>query len=296
MKHLFYMILAATAAALLSMSGCSRQEKDPPKPPVSENPQEQEKDPPKIIVTDPTKPAVTNSLGMKFVWIPPGIFVMGSPKEEKERNDDEAQHKVTLTKGFYMGMHLVTQEQWQAVMDDNPSQFKGEKNLPVDNVSWNDCQGFIKKLRDKDKKPYRLPTEAEWEYSCRAGTTTPYYFGETISTDQVNYNGNGVYGNGKKGVRRGKTTPVGSFPANAWGLHDMHGNLWQWCQDWYGDYPQKDVVDPQGPAAGIGVTQRSGSWGHNPQICRSANRIGDGNSVPGFRNAGCGVRVCFFVE
>jgi formylglycine-generating enzyme required for sulfatase activity len=279
------------------MSGCSSQEKDPKKPPMDENPQVKENDPSKIIVTDPTKPLVTNSLGMKFVWMPPGTFVMGSPKGEKERNDDETQHKVTLTKGFYMGVHLVTQEQWQAVMGNNPSQFKGEKNLPVDNVSWNDCQEFIKKLRDEDKKPYRLPTEAEWEYACRAGTTTPFHFGETISTDQANYNGNGVDGNGKKGVRRGKTTPVDSFPANAWGLHDMHGNLWQWCQDWYGDYPQKDVVDPQGPAAGkMGVAQRGGSWGHNPQICRSSNRIGDGNNVPGFRNAGCGVRVCFFVE
>ena len=175
---------------------------------------------------------------------------MGSPKEEKERKDDEIQHKVTLTKGFYMGVYTVTQEQWQEVMGNNPSHFKGEKNLPVEHVSWDDCQEFIKKLREKDKKPYRLPTEAEWEYACRAGTTTPFHFGETISTDQANYNGNFTYGNGKKGVYREKTTPVGSFPANAWGLHDMHGNVWQWCQDWYGDYPQKDVVDPQGPEKG----------------------------------------------
>ena len=148
------------------------------------------------------------------------------------------------------GVYTVTQEQWQAVMGNNPSHFKGEKNLPVEKVSWDDCQEFIKKLREKDKKPYRLPTEAEWEYACRAGTTTPFHFGETISTDQANYNGNFTYGNGKKGVYRKKTTPVGSFPANAWGLHDMHGNVWQWCQDWYGDYPQKDVVDPQGPEKG----------------------------------------------
>src|SRR3984957_2530594 len=105
----------------------------------------------------------TNSIGMKFVWIPPGTFMMGSPKEEKERQDDETQHKVTLTKGFYMGVHLVTQEQWQAVVGNNPSDFRGEKNLPVENVSWDDCQEFIAKLRDKDKKLYRLPTEAEWE-------------------------------------------------------------------------------------------------------------------------------------
>src|ERR1019366_4506347 len=138
-------------------------------------------------------------------------------KEEKERGDGETQHKVTLTKGFYMGVYTVTQEEWQAVMGNNPSHFTGAKNLPVENVSWNDCQEFIKKLREKDKKPYRLPTEAEWEYACRAGTKTPFHFGETISTDQANYNGEHIYGDGKKGLDRKKTTPVGTFPANAWG-------------------------------------------------------------------------------
>ena len=127
---------------------------------------------------------VTNSIGMKFVWIPPGTFLMGSPKEEKERSDNETQHKVTLTKGFYMGVYAVTQEQWQAVMGNNPSHFKGEKNLPAEQVSWEDCQQFVKKLRKKDKKLYRLPTEAEWEFCCRAGTKTPFHFGETISTDR----------------------------------------------------------------------------------------------------------------
>ena len=219
--------------------------------------------------------------------------MMGSPKEEKERNDDETQHKVTLTKGFYMGVYTVTQEQWQAVMGNNPSVFKGEKNLPVENVSWDDCQEFIKKLREKDKKLYRLPSEAEWEYSCRAGTTTPFHFGQTISTDQANYNGNFAYGDGKKGLYREKTTPVGSFPANAWGLHDMHGNVSQWCQDIYGDYPQKDVVDPQGAEKGQLRVLRGGSWDHSPQFCRSACRYGSG---PGTRFSSCGLRVCFFVE
>ena len=130
-------------------------------------------------------------------------------------------------------------------------------------------------MREKDKKSYRLPTEAEWEYACRAGTTTPFHFGETISTDQANYNGNFTYGNGKKGVYRKKTTPVGSFPANAWGLYDMHGNVWQWCQDWYGDYPQKDVVDPQGPEKGEYRVLRGGSWSNDPRYCRSAYRLWD---------------------
>src|ERR1017187_5747238 len=184
----------------------------------------------------------TNSIGMKFVWISPGSFMMGSPKEEKERIDNESQHKVTLSRGFYMGVYTVTQEQWKEVMGNNPSHFKGVKNLPVERVSWDDCQQFIKKLREKDTKAYRLPSESEWEYSCRAGTKTPFHFGETISTDQANYNGDFIYGNGKKGVYRQKTTPVGSFPANAWGFHDMHGNVFQWCEDWYADYPQKVVV------------------------------------------------------
>ena len=235
----------------------------------------------------------TNSLGMKFVWIPPGKFVMGSPKEEEGRQKDETHHKVTLTKGFYMGVYTVTQEQWQEVMGNNPGHFKGEKNLPVERVSWDNCQQFIKKLREKDKdnKAYRLPTEAEWEYACRARTTTPFHFGETISTDQANYNGNFVYGNGKKGVfREKKTTPVGTFPANPWGLHDMHGNVMQWCQDCYGDYPQNDVTDPQGPESGEHRVLRGGPWHAGPDDCRSARRT---REVPRNGYYNYGLRVCF---
>lgn len=236
---------------------------------------------------------ITNSLGMKFAWIPPGTFWMGSPKDEKERQANETQHKVTLSRGFFIGVHLVTQDQWQAVMGSHPSGFKGEKTLPVETVSWNECQQFIKKLRDKDGKAYRLPTEAEWEYACRAGTTTPFHFGETISTDQVNYDGNATYGNGNKGVYRKKTTPVGRFPANAFGIFDMHGNLWEWCQDWYGDYPQKDVIDPKGPDAGQYRVLRGGSWSYHPRHCRSAARF---KYEPSDRDRYCGFRLCFFVE
>jgi formylglycine-generating enzyme required for sulfatase activity len=236
---------------------------------------------------------VTNSIGMKFVWIPPGSFMMGSPKEEKERDANETQHKVTLTKGFYMGVHLVTQEQWEEIMGRNPSHFKGEKNLPVESITFYDCQKFIKNLREKDHKKYRLPTGAEWEYVCRAGTTTPFHFGETISTEQVNFNGNAIYGKGKKGIYRNKTTAVGSFPANAWGLYDMHGNLWQWCQDWNGEYPKKDVVDPQGPSTGTDRVMRGGSWNEHPQYCRSAYRIRDKASSYTYV---LGFRICFFVE
>jgi formylglycine-generating enzyme required for sulfatase activity len=160
-------------------------------------------------------------------------------------------------------------------------------------VSWNDCQEFIKTLREKDKRPYRLPSEAEWEFACRAGTKTPFHFGETISTDQANYNGKSTYGNGKMGVYREKTMPVGSFPANAWGLHDMHGNVFQPCQDWHGDFPQKDVVDPQGPDTGKDRVSRGGSWTSHPLYCRSASRDG---SRPSLRAVNSGLRICFFVE
>jgi RNA polymerase sigma factor (sigma-70 family) len=248
--------------------------------------EKQKKDPPKDF---------TNSIGMKFVWIPAGTFMMGTPPGEDRGQivHDETQHKVTLTRGFYMGVYPVTQEQWQEIMGNNPSKFKGEKNLPVDTVSWDDCQEFVKKLREKDKKQYRLPTEAEREYACRAGTTTPFYFGETISTDQANYDGDGVYGNGKRGVNRNKTTPVGTFPANAWGLYDMHGNVLQWCQDWVGDYPKNDVVDPQGPEKGTARVVRSGSWYGHPHYVRSAFRY---SVEPAVRHDRCGLRVCFFVE
>jgi formylglycine-generating enzyme required for sulfatase activity len=241
---------------------------------------------------DPPK-TFTNSIGMKFVWIPPGSFMMGSPKEEKERGANETQHKVTLSKGFYMGVYTVIQEQWQEVMGNNPSSFKGEKNLPVETVSWDDCQQFIKKLREKDKKPYRLPTEGEWEYSCRAGTTTPFHTGEAISTNQATY---AVFKRGvfrSKATNISKTTPVGRFPDNAWGLHDMHGNVWEWCQDWFGDYPQNDVIDPQGPENGGDRVMRGGSWNDLPQHCRSAFRH---RYEPGGRDHVVGFRLCFFVE
>jgi formylglycine-generating enzyme required for sulfatase activity len=250
----------------------------------------------------------TNDVGMVFVWIPPGTFTMGCSRHELgHRPLFEAQHKVTLTKGFYMGKHLVTQEQWIKIMGKNPSTFTGEKGLPVDGVSWNDCQDFIKRLRRVDKRSYRLPTEAEWEYSCRAGTTTPFCSGNTITTDQANYDGNGIYeplslrgqGLGKKGEFRKKTTPVGRFPPNAWGLHDMHGNLCQWCQDWFGEYSPKDAVDPLGPKKGEERTLRGGCWRDDPIFLRSAFRLacepGSGKSE-NFGTGLTGFRVCFFPQ
>jgi formylglycine-generating enzyme len=238
----------------------------------------------------PCWPTRTNALGMEFAWCPPGTFLMGSPPSEPERSDDENQHRVTLTKGFWLGVTPVTQAQWQAVMGSNPSNFQGQ-DRPVEQVSWDDCQEFCKKLAERDGRRYRLPTEAEWEYACRAGTTTPFHFGATLSTDQANYDGNYTYGKGKKGKYRKETAPVGSFSPNAWGLCDMHGNVWEWCQDWYAPYPQSDIRDPQGSKSGDARVVRGGSWVDLPWWCRAAYRR---RGAPGFRfyYLGCRVVLC----
>ena len=140
---------------------------------------------------------------------------------------------------------------------------------------------------------YRLPTEAEWEYACRAGTTSPFHFGATISTDQANYDGNYIYGAGKKGVRRQKTTPAGSFPANAWGLYDMHGNVWEWCQDWYGPRSKIDIKDPQHVANGEVRVLHGGSWSNDPKYCRSTHRA---REAPGHRYYNVGCRICLCLD
>ena len=195
---------------------------------------------------------------------------MGRPPNEAGQGG-KPQHQVTLTKGFWMGVYQVTQAQWQAVMGSTPSRFKGD-SVPVEQISWDDAVAFCKALSRKDRKSYRLPAEAEWEYACRAGTTAPFHFGATISTNQANYDGNSTYGNGKKGVYRRKTTPVGSFLPNAWGLYDMHGNIWEWCQDWCGDYPKGNLTDPKGPYKSEIRVFRGGGWCHNAGVCRSASR------------------------
>jgi formylglycine-generating enzyme required for sulfatase activity len=240
---------------------------------------------------------------LELVRIPAGRFMMGSPaggpeadvvREIKEiwreiswGEYDETQHEVTITKPFYMGIYEVTQGQWRAVMGGNPSEFKGDDN-PVEKVSWDDAMDFCRKLSAKSGRKVRLPTEAEWEYACRAGTTTAFNTGATISTDQANYDGNYTYGNGRKGVYRKKTTPAGSFPANAWGLYDMHGNVWEWCSDRYGDYDLTKSKDPQGVSSGTPRVIRGGSWDSDPRRCRSAIR---GRLEPGDRYDSVGFRV-----
>lgn len=207
-----------------------------------------------------------------FRWIKPGTFLMGS-KDELESGDDELQHEVTLSQGYWLADTACTQALWQAVMAENPSEFKGGVNLPVETVSWIDVQKFIEQLNDKHPGlKARLPTEAEWEYACRAGTTTPFAFGATISTDQVNYDRNFPYVGAKKGILRKKTVPVKSLPVNPWGLYEMHGNVWEWCSDWYGTHPDQAVTDPKGPVSGVSRVLRGGSWFDSARSTRSAGR------------------------
>jgi len=227
---------------------------------------------------------------LEMVLVPAGKFKMGFTKKEledfkvdfqeelkkelkKELEKKEIdyvdliiskqgkQHEVTLTKPFYMGKNEVTQEQWEAEMGNNRSRTKGAK-LPVTDVSWEDCQEFIKKLNKKTDGGYRLPTEAEWEYACRAGTTTAYSFGDKITPKDANYVGSKI----------GEPVAVGSYKPNAFGLYDMHGNVWEWCEDWYDDYPAGAVTDPKGPGTGKSRVLRGGSFNDFESEARSSNR------------------------
>ena len=197
-----------------------------------------------------------------FRWIKPGKFMMGSPGNEPERAGDELLHEVILTEGFWLAETACTQELWEAVMGNNPSRFNGKK-LPVENVSWNDCKDFLDKINSMmPGLDLCLPSEAQWEYACRAGTETPFSFGDNITTDQVNYNGNLPYSDYPKGEYREKTVEVKSFPCNNWGLYEMHGNVREWCSDWYdSDYYSNSPKDnPTGPAIGTKRLLRGGSW------------------------------------
>jgi formylglycine-generating enzyme required for sulfatase activity len=224
-----------------------------------------------------------NGIELSLVYIPPGGLWMGSPENER-RPYDETPVKQVNVDGFYMGKYLITQLQYHAVMGYNPSVFKDSINLPVDSVSWHDAIEFCKKIGGITRKKYTLPTEAQWEYACRSDTNTPFYFGDLITTDLVNYCGDYAYGNVPTGKYRRKTTQVGIFPPNAFGLYDMHGNLWEWCLDeWVGcSYPHQWTKDSNNRVV------RGGSWVNYPDNCRSAFR---GRNSLNYRSDDVGFRI-----
>jgi len=223
-------------------------------------------------------------LGLEMLWVKPGSFTMGSPISEADRYDDERQHQVTLGKGFYLGKHEVTQAQWERVMGNNPSQFNAPAR-PVEKVSWDDAVAFCKKLTETERSAgrlpdgmaYQLPTEAQWEYACRAGTESAFSCGESLTSGQASISGGPQ-----------ETKEVGSYLANAWGFHDMHGNVWEWCVDWYGDYPLGSSPDPVGPAGGGNRVGRGGSWFNAASSARCASR---GSIEPGSTNGTLGFRL-----
>ena len=211
-----------------------------------------------------------NGLGQTFSLIPAGTFTMGSPPDEPGRYGDETQHQVTLTQPFYMQTTEVTQAQWETVMGSNPSYFSGCPTCPVEGVSWNDVQEFIIKMNVRGEGTYSLPTEAQWEYAARAGSTTAFYNGgiTALTWGDPNLDAIGWYCYNSSSM----THPVAQKIPNAWGLYDMSGNVGEWCSDWYGIYSSSAVTDPTGPSSGSSRVIRGGSWYEYARECRSAYR------------------------
>ena len=262
-----------------------------PKPSGTAPPEQTEppKQKPIVPATTTSGSSITDPFAAQMVLIQGGTFMMGSPDSEADRKDNEYQHQVTLS-SFKMSKYEVTQAQWEAIMGSNPSNFKSCPQCPVEQVSWNDIQDFLQKLKAKTGKSYRLPTEAEWEYAARGGTSTPFYTGNCLSTDQANYDGNYPYQSCAKGKYREKTTPVGSFAPNKYGLYDMHGNVWEWCQDWYDNsyYKNSPSDNPKGPSTGAARVLRGGVWYNDAESCRVANR---GIGSPAHRGGNFGFRL-----
>ncbi|MFN7898981.1 MAG: formylglycine-generating enzyme family protein [Synechococcaceae cyanobacterium] len=274
--------------------------------------------------------ALTPELSLTMLWIPPGRFWMGSPPEEPDRSDAEGPQRLVQLQGFFLGQTPVTQAQWRAVaqwqprdgerwgqeLQANPSRFQaknaaddlrglfgkfrlldGETSTdqrPVERVSWHDAMEFCNRLSQRFGRHYTLPSEAQWEYACRAGTTTPFHFGDTISAKLANYVATVSYGDGPTGEYREQTTSVASFPANGWGLYDMHGNVWEWCSDhWHASYegaPENDRgwIDENADKNSNRLL-RGGSWDRFPRLCRSAYRV---SLHPRSRDDHVGFRVC----
>ncbi len=239
--------------------------------------------------TPATEKGITNSIGMKLTLIPAGEFMMGSPDSALDASSAKPQHRVRITKPFYLGATEVTQGQYEKVMGSNPSRFKESgPDAPVEQVSLEDAQEFCRKLSElaEEKKAgrrYRLPTEAQWEYACRAGNAEKYCYGDDESRlgDYAWYSKNSD----------GKTHQVGQKKANAWGLYDMHGNVWEWCEDWYDGmyYADFPTDDPTGPPGGSYRVHRGGGWNYFAWVCRSAARSNYGS--PGYRDPDLGFRV-----
>jgi formylglycine-generating enzyme required for sulfatase activity len=231
-----------------------------------------------------------NGVRQVMRWIPPGSFLMGSPQDEPERHDEEIQHRVSLTQGYWLAESACTQELWQAVMGDNPSDFKDNPQNPVESISWNDCVRFFARANEllQGRLRLRFPNEAAWEYACRAGTDSPFWWGKDLTTDQANYDGNYPYAGGVKGESRGRTVEVLAFDPNPWGLYQMHGNVWEWCADWDGPYPAEAITDPCGPAEGQRRVLRGGSWFNDGRFLRSAFRLA---RRPDSRAHDCGLRL-----
>ncbi len=230
---------------------------------------------------------------MKFVRIGKGAFLMGAPDgEEGAESDEKPQRQVTISRDFYLGMYAVTQVEYKIVTGQSPSHFKGDR-LPVEQVSWEEAVTFCQRLTDSVKRRVELPTEAQWEYACRAETTTPFHFGSELNGDLANCDGNHPYGTNTRGPDKNTTVPVGSYPANPWGLYDMHGNVWEWCQDEYGPYAPGDQTDPvQLPKQSKDSRRvlRGGAWDGYARYCRASDRS---RITPNFLSNYVGFRVCF---
>jgi formylglycine-generating enzyme required for sulfatase activity len=254
-----------------------------------------------VVDSTPTSHTVA-SISMDMIFCPPGTFTMGSPTSETGRDGDETQHQVTLNNGFYLGKYEVTQAQYETVMTGNseglnakPSNWPNNNDRPVEKVAWNDVQVFLSRLNSMEQTAgrlptgwkYVLPTEAQWEYACRAGTTTAYSWGNDINSSRANYNwdGGATTGNDFK-----QTRDVGKYATNPWGFFDMHGNVWEWVSDWKANYPGGAQTNPEGPAAGSDRVFRGGSWSHDGTHLRSAERL---SNAPGFRSYIMGFRVGF---
>lgn len=250
--------------SLVMQSSSCRLPNQPPKAPATVYPP--------TVRTD--LPRFTNPLGMEFVKLPPGTFTMGSSSEDEDRQGGETLHEVTLTKGFYMQVTEVTQGHWLKVMESFPSHFTTcGYDCPVENISWFLMQEFIDRLNSMEpSKHYRLPTEAEWEYAARAGTTTAFTYGDCLDTRLANYDGRYPVKNCHLGGFLQKTMPVKTYPPNAWGLYEVHGNVAEACQDWYDELPDSPVKDPVGFDTGIRRVFRGGSWSNDAKYCRSATR------------------------